>query len=529
MFGKIRAVCTRRRAEQKRRKKLHISEKILSAQRTAVFEQPHTFSILVPLYNTPERFLKEMMESVLAQTYGDFQLCLADGSDEAHSYVGNLCREMAKQEPRICYEKLSKNRGIAENTNACLRMASGDYHVLFDHDDYLHPSALYEVQKAIEKTGADFLYTDEATFTGQISGAYCLHEKPDFSPDTLRSYNYICHLTVFSSELGERVGELSADYDGSQDYDLVLRLSEQAKKIVHIRKILYFWRGHAGSVASDVAAKSYTLDAAKRALTAHLNRIGLKAAVEDGRLPSAYHIKYAASKPGTVHILLYGLREQAESSKASLANMQSPYSVEYHVCTSVAEEEKCLRAILEQKEPGYLLFLNADLQPKTSDWLEEMCGLAALPKAGAVGGMTLTEDGRVLQAGMALERTHGVRYLHRGFREQENGYMSRLTIVQNVSAVSEMCMMLSKEAFAQAGGFDYAFSGELRAADLCMRLQNDGYRQIFTPYAKFVKEKSAGMRLKKPRFAREEVLLLKKKWKSEFAAGDAFAPEDADM
>ncbi|MBQ3255884.1 MAG: glycosyltransferase, partial [Oscillospiraceae bacterium] len=250
------------------------------------------FSIVVPLFNTPERLLREMMDSVAAQSYSNWELCMADGSDDTHGYVGELVQAYVQRDERFKYRKLRENMGISGNTNACIEMATGDYIALFDHDDLLHPHALYEAAKAIYNEGADFIYTDETMFYESPEDAYSPHYKPDFAPDTLRSYNYITHLSVFSRTLMDKVGLFRSEFDGSQDYDMILRLTEQAEKIVHIPKILYYWRNHPGSVASDVSVKPYTMVSARKALAEHLERVGLKGVVEDSSVPTTYRIRY---------------------------------------------------------------------------------------------------------------------------------------------------------------------------------------------------------------------------------------------
>lgn len=223
----------------------------MQEQRKTKFPRDIKFSILVPLYNTPEQFLREMIQSVLDQTYTNWELCLADGSDVNHKNVGNICSQYAKKDKRIRYRKLEKNLGISGNTNACIEMAAGDYIALFDHDDLLHPSALYENMKAICEKKADFIYTDENTFHDKPEDAYCPHFKPNFAPDTLRTNNYICHFTVFDKNLLKKTGNFRSCCDGSQDYDMVLRLTEQAKCVVHIPKILYYWRAHKGFCGNE--------------------------------------------------------------------------------------------------------------------------------------------------------------------------------------------------------------------------------------------------------------------------------------
>lgn len=242
----------------------------------AVFPRMVKISILVPLYNTPKEFLTEMIDSVMNQTYSNWELCLADGSDDAHSYVGDVCREyQEKSQGRIVYSKLLKNEGISGNTNECYKLATGEYIGLFDHDDILHPSVLYEYVKAINEQGADYLYCDETTFkSGDINKMLTMHFKPDYAPDNLRANNYICHFSVFSKELLKGEELFRTKFDGSQDHDMILRLTDNAKKIVHVPRLMYYWRSHAGSTAGGIDAKPYAIEAAKGAVAEHLKKHG---------------------------------------------------------------------------------------------------------------------------------------------------------------------------------------------------------------------------------------------------------------
>ena len=231
-------------------------------------------SILVPLWNTPLNYLEEMIGSVQAQTYQNWELCLADGSDQEHNEVEERCQAYAKDDPRIVYKRLAKNEGIAGNTNQCFAMATGEYIGLFDHDDVLHPCALYEYVKVINEQGADYIYCDETTFKGDsINNMITLHFKPDFAIDNLRANNYICHFSVFSRELLEGTELFRSGFDGSQDHDMILRLTANAKKVVHVPKLLYYWRSHKNSTASDISAKPYAIAAAKGAVADHLAKV----------------------------------------------------------------------------------------------------------------------------------------------------------------------------------------------------------------------------------------------------------------
>lgn len=426
------------------------------------------FSILVPLYNTPERLLREMIDSVRAQIYTNWELCLADGSDADHEYVGEICEAYANEDSRVRYQKLEENKGISGNTNACIEMASGDYIALFDHDDLLHPAALYDV--FVEAYyGADFIYTDEALFYESPADAYSPHYKPDYSPDTLRSYNYITHFSVFSRSLLDEVGGFRSEFDGSQDYDMILRLTERAKKIVHIPKILYYWRNHPGSVASDVAVKPYTMVSARKALAEHLERVGLKGTVEDSSVLTTYHVQYEIKGTPLVSILFdeHPLRECVEAIKK---------------ITSYPNYE----IVTDGRVNGeYVLSLSDFVKPTTPDWIEQMLMFAQREDVGAVGGMVRYEDGSVRSAGKILGVKGTAGDAHHRYPKGHDGYKFRLTLAQNYSAVSSECMMVRRGVWERYGGFDQSMR-ELADVDFCLRLREDGYLVVWTPYAEVI-------------------------------------------
>ena len=248
-------------------------------------------SICVPLYNTPEPFLRQLLDSVLNQTSPGWELCLADASDEAHRPAVKKLVDAAAEKAgsRIRYKAI-ENKGISHNTNHAAALATGEYLALADHDDVLAPHAIYTVQKAIAETGAAFLYSDEALFTKKIEKPTVGHFKPDYAPDYLLCCNYICHLAVFRRSEFLAVGGERPECDGSQDHDLFLRLLERLEpgQICHIPQVLYYWRVHAASTSGGVAAKPYVAKAAKKAIADHLQRTGQQGEVKDGIFPSTY-------------------------------------------------------------------------------------------------------------------------------------------------------------------------------------------------------------------------------------------------
>ena len=308
----------RKKAEKRMLARTRVSEEELRRQREQVFDEPLKFSIAVPLYNTPVDVLREMIQSVQEQSYRDWELCLADGSDEAHDQVGAICREMAAGDDRILYRKLERNDGISGNSNAAAEMGTGNYLALLDHDDLLAPNALYEMRSAIAKTKADFVYSDELTFQSpRRDRVEVVRLKPGFAPDTLLTNNYICHFTVFSRELWNRAGGFRSEYDGSQDHDLFLRLTGKARGIAHVAKVLYLWRSIPGSVAEDIQHKEYAISAGRRAVRDFLREErGIEADVQSTEVfPTMYHVVYPISGKPAVRVILDARKETGEPEK----------------------------------------------------------------------------------------------------------------------------------------------------------------------------------------------------------------------
>ena len=526
------------------------------AEQQTTFSRNIKFSILVPLYNTPEAYLTVMIDSVVQQTYGNWELCLADGSDAEHAYVGTICKKLARREKRIKYRKLDDNRGISENTNACLEMATGDYIGLFDHDDLLHPSALYEYMQAICNQDADFLYSDENTFHETPEDAYWPHYKPDYSPDTLRSYNYICHFTVFSRELLEKAGGgFRKEYDGSQDYDIILRLTEKAKHIVHIPKILYYWRSHKDSTASDIAAKPYTMDAARAAITAHLERIGLKGSVENARIPSTYKVQYEIKGNPLISIIIPNKDHIDDLDKClkSIRGKSTWTNLEIIVVENNStkqrtfdyyreiEQDERIRVIRWEKEfnysainnfgaqhaaGDYLLLLNNDIEIITPDWIEQMLMFAQRPDIGAVGAMLYYPDDTIQHAGVILGIGGVAGHSHKYFARGEYGYASRLAIAQNLSGVTAACVLIPRKVWEEVGGLDEGFAVAFNDVDLCMKIRTAGYLIVWTPYAELYhyESKSRGQEdnaEKQIRF-KGEIDRFMDKWGKELKEGDPY-------
>ena len=550
------------------------NEEIL-AEKNYKFVEEHIFSILVPLYNTPEKFLREMIESVINQTYSGWELCLADGSDSEHSYVKAVVDEYIESDSkvfpdrqRIKYKKLDKNEGISGNTNECFTIASGDYIGLFDHDDLLHPSVLYQYMLEISRSNADYLYCDEATFKGEsIDNMVTMHFKPDFSIDNLRANNYICHFSVFTRELFETVGGFRSEFDGSQDHDMILRLTDKARHIVHVPHILYYWRAHENSTAADIGSKTYAIEAAKGAVAAHLTSHGFKDfEIESTRaFPTIFRIRYAIPKHDLISIIIPN-RDHAEDLKNCTESILSLTSYDNYEIIIVengsreAETEKyynelkkcpCVRIFDYTKETQdeafnfsrlinfgaakaegrYLLLLNNDTAVITRDWLENMLMYAEREDVGAVGAKLYYADFSIQHAGIVIglgaHRTAG--HSHYKLGRENLGYMGRLCYAQNMSAVTGACMMTKKKDFDSVGGFDEAFAIALNDVDYCLKLRAKGLLNIFTPFAELFHYESVSRgddtnprNTEKAKRYEEESALFRERYKDLLAKGDPY-------
>lgn len=529
-------------------------------EETTVFPKDVTFSILVPLYNTPERFLREMIESVTAQTYGKWELCLADGSDDAHDFVGRICQEYRQKDSRIKYQKLAKNEGISGNTNECYKMATGNYIALFDHDDLLHPCVLFAYMQAICEKDADYIYCDEATFKGNsINHMITLHFKPDFAPDNLLANNYICHFSVFSRELLESGELFRSQFDGSQDHDMILRLTAKAKHIVHVPRILYYWRSHKGSVASSIDAKTYAIDAAKGAVADHLTRLGYRNfEIESTRaFATIFRIKYELTSRPLVSIIIPNKDHVDDLSRCveSIINLSTYDNYEIVIVENNSETaeirtyyEEISRhprvQVVEHKgdfnyskinnfgvqyaKGEYLLLLNNDTEVITPDWMEELLMYAMRKDVGVVGAKLYYPDKTIQHAGIVIglgaHRTAG--HTHYRIPEANVGYMGRLCYAQDVTAVTGACMMVSKALYEELGGLDESFTVALNDVDFCLRVREKGFLNIFTPFAELYhyESKSRGSDKKDERALRyqQESDRFRVKWADALAKGDPY-------
>ena len=543
----------------------HFASAELLVRQAAAQPAAPLISIVVPLYNTPQQFLVELLDSVQNQTYQNWELCLVDaGQDET---VGETVKARAETDPRIRYRKLEKNDGIAGNTNQGFALAKGAFIALLDHDDILHPCALWYVAQAIAEQGADFVYTDEVTFEGDIDHLTVYHFKPDYMIDNLRSNNYICHLSVFSAKLLAAVGgDERAEFNGSQDYDLYLRLTEKAHKIVHIPHLLYYWRSSPTSVASNISAKTYCLEAAVKALYAHYERMGVP--VDEVSMipgtPGFYKTDYTITKPGKVSILIPScdhsgdLRTCVESifRKTTYADYEiivvennSKEPATFRCYERLQKEHKNLKVVTwkgtgfnysalnnfgaKYAEGEYLLLLNNDTEVISPRWLEEMVMYAQQKRVGCVGVKLIYPDNTIQHAGIGFGFLTLAAHMHKNFPVGHPGYMGRLVYAQDVYAVTAACLMVRKEVYDEVKGLDESFAVAFNDVDFCVRVREAGYTNVFTPFAQLYhyESKSRGLDenpVKRKRFI-SEVDRFQKRWAKQLAAGDPCMNPNFDL
>ena len=520
--------------------KYHIIDtKERERQRETLFAYSPRVSIITPLYNTPELFLRQLLNSVKKQTYSKWELCLADGSDENHSYVGRICTEYANKDKRIIYKKLKRNEGIVGNTNQAIKIASGEYLGLLDHDDILHESAVFECVKSIQ-SGADFIYTDEMRFQKSIENSIDIICKSGFGKDELRSHNYICHFVVFKKSLLDGMRNIyRKECEGSQDYDMVLRLTERAENIVHIPKILYYWRVHEGSVAMDLSVKQYAVDAAKKAISDHLMRSGEPGEVMCN-LPyqTIYRIKYNIIGKPLVSICLWGeIKEDIQTYLRRLLKRTQyrpleiiipvqaqiePLDKEVRIASSICEKTETAYEWLERIRQGlqgeYIVLLNGECMPIENDWLHEMLMYAQRADVGVVGANIISKGEKSYFGGGVLDSGSdtAIHVINYGLKEQEQGYEANMRYVRNTTVLSALGMMVSQKRLNELGGFHIEW-GDCCDIDFCMRSRKYNYWNVWNCFVKLYYE---GEKEIFEYWTQHEK--IEKVWKDEIEKGDEY-------
>ena len=478
------------------------------AARGARPDKPVCISVVVPVYETDETMLTEMIESVRAQTYENWQLCLADGGSRK-PHVQEILQKYAQADARIVATFLPENKGIAGNSNAALALAGGDYVALLDHDDVLAPDALSEVARAIEAhDGPDLLYSDEDKVTPDAKTRFMPHFKPEWDAELLRSCNYITHLFVAKRALLEAAGGFREGFDGSQDHDLILRLSETAQRIVHIPRVLYHWRSHAQSTAQDQGSKDYAAKARCLAVREHCRRVGLTAQVESDARYGILRVRYAVKDRPFVSIIMQDAAQtQAVLRSAEAVTRTTEWSgCEIIVAGAGVQEETfagygCVRAVpcgrqekaAEKLRAGVaaakgdmLVLLRPGIEPQAPDWIVALYELAQREETGAVGCLMRYPNGALLHAGIILGFEGGSGYVGNRHPADDPGYMARVLCTREVSAVSAACMMIKKPLLQNILGTAGAPGMDWGETALCNAVRKAGKRIYYTPHAECV-------------------------------------------
>ena len=497
------------------------SKEELEKQRKAKIKEGPLFSLVVPAYCTKERFFREMIDSVIGQTYENWELCIADASDRepvsGERSVGEIVRDY--DDDRIRYKKLEKNEGIAQNSNAAMAMAHGDYIALIDHDDLIAPHALYRLAECIAKTGADVLYTDEDKITEDNSKHFQPHFKPDFNPDLLRSNNYITHLLVVRRSLAEKVGGFRPEFDGAQDYDFIFRLTEKAERIGHVPEVLYHWRTSESSTADNPMSKTYAYEAGKRAIEEHLVRSNIAGTVEILPDFGFYRVRYPVQGDPLVSIIIPNkdsasmLRSCIESvCESSYTNFEivviengSAERETFEYYKELSEDPRI--RLVRWKKPfnysainnygvrfakgEYLLFLNNDVRAEiTPDWLSEMLGVCQRKDVGIVGARLYYPNNKTQHAGIVIGIGGIAGAMFVDLPKGRGGYLHKAAILQDLSAVTAACMLVDRKAYDAAGGFTEELAVAFNDVDFCLKAGKAGYRVVYDPYAELYHDES---------------------------------------
>ncbi len=533
------------------------SDQELERQRKETWDNGPVFSIVMPLYKTPERYLREMLDSIAAQTYPNWELCLADGSPQGTDIYKTVKKYMDK-DSRIRYKKLGRNQGISENTNAAIAMASGDYIVLADHDDAMTENALYECARAVrEHPDCQVIYSDEDKMDMDGGALFDPHFKPDFNPDLLTSVNYICHQFVVKKDLVDKVGGLRKEFDGAQDYDFIFRCTEAAKGVWHIPKVLYHWRCHQDSTASNPQSKLYAFEAGSKAIMEHYRRMGIEAEkVEKGVDYGIYHTifkikgnpKVSIIIPNKDHCQDLDLCMRAILTRATYKNVEfvvvennSTKKETFEYYDAVQKEFPQVRVIVWDREFNYsainnfgvkhasgeyLLFLNNDTELIAENFIEEMLGFCQRDDVGAVGARLLYQDDTIQHAGVVVGFGGIAGHTFIGLHKAENSYFHRAMCAQDYSAVTAACMMSKRTIFEKTGGFSEELAVAFNDIDYCMKVRSLGKMVVYAPYAVLYhyESKSRGLEDTPEKVARfnREVAKFAKKWPDILKEGDPY-------
>lgn len=525
---------------------MRVSRQELFAQRKTKFSYAPKFSVVVPLYHTPAKFLKDLVRSMMYQSYANWELCLVNASPE-DVHLTSLLENWAMRDKRIRLIRLEKNLGIAQNTNAGIAASTGEFIAFLDHDDFLEPDALFCYADALNKDKTiDVFYSDEDKTDEYAAHYFYPHFKSDFNIDLLHANNYMCHFLAVRKSLVDTVGGLNEKFDGAQDYDFVLRLTENTKKIYHCPRILYHWRCSNQSTAANQGNKMYAIHAGKAALNAHYKRIGWNARAQEGAVDGWYQTKFTLKEEPLVSILipnkdhtddldvcLNSFFERADYQNYEFIIIENnsvlPETFAYY--EKIEKEHDNVKVVYWEAgfnysainnfgfkfaKGDYIMLLNNDVELITPDIFQSMLGFCMRPEVGIVGAKLLYNDHTVQHAGVLVGAGGLADHVFKGIHEDDPGYMGRAISSQDVSAVTAACLLVKRSVYEEVGGLEDEFQVAFNDVDFCLKVRKAGYLIVYDADVKLFhyESKSRGMEDTTERFIRfgNEMMLLNSKW-----------------
>ena len=515
---------------------MRVSRQELFAQRKTKFSYAPKFSVVVPLYHTPAKFLKDLVRSMMYQSYANWELCLVNASPE-DVHLTSLLENWAMRDKRIRVIRLEKNLGIAQNTNAGIAASTGEFIAFLDHDDFLEPDALFCYADALNKDKTiDVFYSDEDKTDEYAAHYFYPHFKSDFNIDLLHANNYMCHFLAVRKSLVDTVGGLNEKFDGAQDYDFVLRLTENTKKIYHCPRILYHWRCSNQSTAANQGNKMYAIHAGKAALNAHYKRIGWNARAQEGAVDGWYQTKFTLKEEPLVSILipnkdhtddlgvcLNSFFERADYQNYEFIIIENnsvlPETFAYY--EKIEKEHDNVKVVYWEAgfnystinnfgfkfaKGDYIMLLNNDVELITPDIFQSMLGFCMRPEVGIVGAKLLYNDHTVQHAGVLVGAGGLADHVFKGIHEDDPGYMGRAISSQDVSAVTAACLLVKRSVYEEVGGLEDEFQVAFNDVDFCLKVRKAGYLIVYDADVKLFhyESKSRGMEDTTERFIRLE-------------------------
>lgn len=542
-----------------------VSKYELEIQKTTDFAYSPKISIVVPTYNTPEQYLRKMIDSVIQQSYENWELCIADASDNNHS-VRSILKEYAEKDIRIRVKYLNGNKGISGNTNEALKLATGEYTGLYDHDDFLEPDALFEIVKVLQTKQYDVIYTDEDKYNEKKQKLEAPHLKPDFSIDLLCSYNYITHFFVAKTELIREIGGFRKEFDGSQDYDLILRCIDKTDSIYHLPMILYHWRMHDGSTAANPKSKMYCYEAGKKAIEDHLNRVNMPGIVDIIGEPNwgCYRVKYSMITPAKISVLIpnYENKKVLDRCLNSLFHVNNYQNFEVIIIENnsnskeifdyydlVQKEHKNVK-VITWKGKGfnysalnnfgarfatgeYLLLLNNDTEMINPDSLEELVSYCQRKEVGVAGAKLLYPDDTIQHSGVVIGFGSVAGHVFHRFNRKSDGYFNRAVVAGNWSAVTGACLMTKKSIFDSVGGLDEGLAVAFNDIDYCLKVRKMNKLVVLNPLSLWYHYESVSRGyendFEKIKRFESEVAIFQNHWKDILINGDPYYNANFDV